>query len=189
MTKGTRRVILAAVVTVWTTLAYSAIFALGLLRVDPIRFVPGPRPEFLRHGMPIVSSAGALVWLAVLAIYACGSILFATRILGITVRQRRMLGTFVALLSFSVAFVALVHPMFLLTILTGESREAFAQFVQLHVPFLDQIYFHWGLHRLKYAILSFQVLATLGILALVLTGATARLQDEGTTPANALSGH
>ena len=147
----------------WTTACYSFLFLLGRLRVDPVIFVANPsRPEFAAHGMPKLSLPGALSWIAVLALYAAGSILLVARTFG-SPRARRLLVGFLVLFLLSASYVTLVHPTLLLTVLSPQLRSAYSKFIEDYVPFLDQIYFHWGLLRLKLVVLLGQILITAAI--------------------------
>lgn len=151
---------LLAALALWTAVCYSFLFLLGRLRVDPVVFAANPsRPELVAHGMPQLSLIGALAWIGVLALYAAGSILLVARMSG-SFRGRRPLLGFLVLFLLSASYVALVHPTLLLTVLSPQTRSAYSRFVEAHVPFLDQIYFHWGLVHLKLFVLLGQILIT-----------------------------
>lgn len=155
--------LLALLVTLWTGLVYSALFLLGRLQIDPIVLVSSRLPDFFRHGMPKVSPTGIAAWLVVLGVYAAGSIMLTARFFDLWDR-RRLLAGFLILFFLSAAFVALVHPTLLLTILGPGDRECYSRFIRANVPFLDQIYFHWGLQRQKYLVVMLQSLIALAVL-------------------------
>lgn len=155
-----KAILLLAALALWTAACYSLLFLLGRLGVDPVVFAADPsRPELVAHGMPQLSLAGALSWTGVLALYAAGSILLVARTFG-PFRGRRPLLGFLVLFLLSASYVALVHPTLLLTVLSPQTRSAYARFVEAHVPFLNQIYFHWGLVHLKLFVLLGQILIT-----------------------------
>lgn len=153
--------------TVWTVLAYSALLFLGRIRIDPIVLVPSHLPDFFRHGMPSLSPAGVIAWLAILAAYAGGAIFLSAKLLGVGSR-RRSLAAFLILFSVSAGIVMLVHPTLLLVLLGTDGRETFSRFIERHVGFLDEIYFHWGLWRFRYLVLLGQVAITLMVVFLLL---------------------
>jgi hypothetical protein len=151
---------LPTALALWTAACYSFLFLLGRLGVDPVVFVANPsRPEFVAHGMPQLSLAGALSWIGVLALYAAGSVLLAARTFD-SFRGRRPFLGFLVLFLLSASYVTLVHPTLLLTVLSPQTRSAYSRFVEAYVPFLNQIYFHWGLVHLKLFVLLGQILIT-----------------------------
>ena len=159
-----KAILLVTFLGAWTVLVYSTLFILGQSGVDPVVIVPSPLPEFLRHGKPVLNPVGIITWLAILITYAAGSLLGSSRL--VRARGRKQLvAAFLILFTVSTAFVMLVHPTLLLTLLGEEGRESYSRFIHRNVPFLDEIYFHWGLFRFKYLVVLGQVLLALAVIA------------------------
>lgn len=136
---------------------------LGLSRIDPIVWAGNPAVlESVRHGLPRFSSTGSLIWLGVLGIYAAVAIAVGAHVLALPKRYCLVRGAPLLLL-LSTLWVAVVHPVFLLTLLSPSARDGYSRFVEAWVPILDQIYFHWGLMSFRYHILLVQVLMACGV--------------------------
>lgn len=155
----TRRwLLLAVLLALWTALAYLGLAGLMYLGVDPQTNVATTDPDFRHHGFPIISAKSLLVWLAVLGAYSAGSAALAHHLF-LGTRQRAVTLA-LSLLAATSIYVAACHPTFLAVAVPEAQWAPYRLFVHNHIPFLDEIYGHWGLPRLKYHVMAGQVVLT-----------------------------
>lgn len=150
------------VMALWTMLTYILLFVMSRFRVDPVRIVANPaHPELRAHGMPQLDLIGSVTWLVILAIYAAGAILLVARAAPLR-RPLYVLG-FLSIFLLSGCYVTVVHPSLLLTMLSPDLRLVYSEFIEGHVPFLSEIYFQWGLLRLKFLVVLGQALISFAV--------------------------
>lgn len=148
-----------------TTLSYLLLSWLASVQIDPIRRFYSPEPEFRQHGEPVFHPAGAVLWLQVLAIYSAFSALLTARLWQL---PRRMVFRLALMLFLTAsAYVTVCHPLLLPVLLSGAWWEHYSA-LAVRLPMLEEIYYHFGLPRLKYIVLSGQALLTTAICFLMI---------------------
>ncbi len=170
-----KTVLLLAVATV---LSYALIAWMASLQIDPIRMFYSPEPEFRHHGKPYFHLAGAILWLQILAVYSALCSLVTGRLWSLQRSTTVGLGFFLFLTA--AAYVLVCHPLLLPVILSGDQWERYYSLAE-RLPMLREIYFQFGLPRLKYHVLAGQVVLT--VVTCLLAVAEARWRARPAAPA------
>ena len=128
-----------------TLVLWCILYFLMAVRLEPT--VLGPPPDLLaKESYPCLSISGCSLWALLLAIHAYVVSRIVTRKNDLSSACLRWVsaGAFVI----SCAFVAVIHPDLMLTILLPYFGSPLTVFIERHLPLLSCIYFHWGFQRL-----------------------------------------
>jgi hypothetical protein len=106
--------------------------------------VLGPPPDLIaKESYPYLSVTGCCLWVLLLAVYSQVATRVAARTISLP-SARASAGISIGAFLVSCAYIAVVHPFFMLTIMLPRFGPRFGIFIEKHLPPLDYLYFHWG---------------------------------------------
>lgn len=130
-----------ALVVLLTGCLYAAFYGAALLnhRLQLVIFEPSMDPLVAHHGKPTVALAGLLLYTGLCLAYAVAA---RAAMAGSVAKGRTWVVPVGLLFALSCAYVAIVHPYFLVTALPEPLARGYAELVRQYVPSLEVIYTH-----------------------------------------------
>jgi hypothetical protein len=133
-----------------TVLLWATLYGLMLARWEPVVLSAAPAHErgLTKEAYPYLSIGGSLLWILVLVLYTVALSRISARGFSFDFKGPSA-RPFISLFFINCAFVTVVHPNLLITLVRPQRRPGFSRFIERWLPGIDQLYFHWGFQRWK----------------------------------------